>query len=232
MQVALLSDIHSNLNAFSTVLSSLPKTVDEIWITGDLVGYYYDTNETIDLIKKNKCRVTQGNHDRYLIEFMHDKASLAKYTAKYGTSLQRTLENISKENFDFIKSLKPTETITTSRHSFLMCHGSPWDQDKHIYPDVDDTELEKYLAFSQDVFIQGHTHYPMNKDYKTKKIINPGSVGQSRNGTKSAHWALLDTDKLTLDFKTTAYDKTNLIQQISKNDPEVKYLKSILVENE
>lgn len=228
MYVALLGDIHGNSYALEKVISLLSKEIDELWVTGDLIGYYYNANEVIEILSQYKCKIIQGNHERYLYKALADAQSLKSYTEKYGTSLEQTIQSLTKKNLQFLIDLPITCEIKTDNKTTLICHGSPWDMDEYVYPDCSDETKHKYDNYSYDYIIQGHTHYPMMFERGHKKIINPGSIGQSRNKLPEAHWATLDTQTGQTDFFKIDYDKKELINQINRFDSSNKYLKKVI----
>ncbi len=232
MYVALLGDIHGNSYALEKVISQLPKSIDQLWVTGDLVGYYYNVNEVIEMLSQYKCKIIQGNHERYLYRALVDPQSLKIYTEKYGSSLQQTIKSLSKKNLQFLIDLPMICKIKTENKTTLICHGSPWDSDAYVYPDCSTETKSKYDNYNYDFIIQGHTHYPMILEQGHKKIINPGSVGQSRNKLPEAHWATLDTESGQTEFFKVDYDKKKLIDQVNQFDQYNKYLKTVIGYND
>jgi predicted phosphodiesterase len=88
--------------------------------------------------------------------------------------------------------------------------------------------LDHFLKYEEEIFFIGHTHYPMKINHKGKTIINPGSVGQQRNGVLGAHWGIFDLEDETFEFKLTPYDVNEVERQVEEIDPDNSYLRLVL----
>jgi len=104
-----------------------------------------------------------------------------------------------------------------------------------LYPDAEETVMAKLSAYADDadVIITAHTHYSISLKRGNLQIINPGSVGQPRQREKHdgvrANWALYDTDLRSVLLMTTTYDATALLEAIDKTDPDVPFLRDVLL---
>ena len=116
-------------------------------------------------------------------------------------------------------------------YKILLCHGSPLDENIYIYPDADESVVNKMFEYNSDfdVLVYGHTHYPVIWERGNKKIVNPGSVGQPRNRKPGAAWALWDTTKNDIEFFRESYDVSPVVKMCKKIDPKIKYLSKVLV---
>ncbi len=228
MKIIILSDIHGNADALKAVLQDLPDKISEFWILGDIVGYYYQSKEVLKLLEKFPCRYISGNHEEYLKKGLINSAILDEYKNKYGSSLNIAIQTLSAEEKKFLTNLPEKLEFTLNSSKFLLCHGSPWDSDEYIYPDVSIDKLQNYNQVDADFIFQGHTHYPMELRVNNKRIINPGSVGQPRNRNAAAHWAIFDLDSKDLTLKTTPYSIDSLLKEIDRYDPNNSYLKTVL----
>ena len=216
MRVAVISDVHSNLAAFQAVVADFG-AVDEVWCLGDVVGYGPDPNECIQLLRQlSGVFCVAGNHDwacvgRLPVEDFnpHARAAVAWTTARL-TAVSR----------DFILGL-PTRI---ERAGYTLVHGSPRDPIRE-YLMYAWQAAECFAEFSTRCCIVGHTHVPaifrqtssgaryVDPDYgaplqlgAARWIVNPGSVGQPRDGDPDAGYALLDTDAGWLEFRRVPYD--------------------------
>ena len=220
MKYALLSDIHGNDIALAAVLKKIKnQNIDKLLIAGDFVGYFYKPSEVLKLLKGFDILAVKGNH-----EIMYEKACvnnnyLQKVTNKYGFGIKYAIKEIKKQDKSWLKKLNKTKLFKDKDLKIMICHGSPWSHNKYIYPDVKKIELRKFLKYSADIFILGHTHYSLVKKISNKIIINPGSVGQSREKRGFAQWAVLDTKKNKLKFYKVKYNISKTIASIDKNDP-------------
>ncbi len=212
MRILLLSDIHANFEALESVFGFLRDSnvsYDRVVCLGDYVDYGPDPNEVIDFLKNRGGNMVflLGNHDKALIDsgernFFGDLAlKCSLWTEKV----------ISRENVEFIRGLKPTYRM----EDILFVHASPLDPVWHyVYNEKDAYDVFK--GSSARVIFVGHTHIPLYfaksgtkiaggviwGRYATLKlienmryIINPGSVGQSRDGINAATFGIYDTDE-------------------------------------
>ncbi len=213
MRVGLLSDVHANLVALEAVLAALGK-VDALWVTGDTVGYGPDPSETLALLRERKALLIQGNHDRAVatgegLEFFHDRA---------GAAARLHAEWLSAEERDALAALPTVHRVDR----FTLCHGSLRDP---LWEYVTNAlTAEATLARARTPFCcNGHTHVPAmfhaqasgvrllqpkpDQPYalNDRTLINPGSVGQPRDGDPRAAYAVLDTDAATVTFYRSTY---------------------------
>jgi predicted phosphodiesterase len=218
MKVAVISDIHANRHAFEAVLDAVADSeAAELWCLGDLVGYGADPDACVELARRHAAVCLAGNHD------MAVTGELALDDFSRGASLaaQWTREVIHPDNLDFLASLRPH-----GREGHVgLYHGSPRDP-------VWEYVLSALLAElcmdqqSQRVCLIGHSHVALSfvrcegelatgeprregaqLDISSGEwLLNPGSVGQPRDGDPRAAWLLLDLDGLSASFHRTPYD--------------------------
>jgi putative phosphoesterase len=111
---------------------------------------------------------------------------------------------LSDENLCFLKTLKKREKIKIGNTTIALIHGSPWNDDGYVYEsDLSKNFLDEVNA---EILVYGHTHVPCSKKFDNGIIINPGSVGQPRDGNPKASFAVFDTDKKRIEIKRTDYD--------------------------
>ncbi|MDI6639471.1 MAG: metallophosphoesterase family protein [Methanocellales archaeon] len=183
MKIALISDIHSNLPALKAVLDIID--VDQILCAGDIVGYYPFPNEVIELVKEHDLRSIYGNHDKAVIT-----GDTGWFNPIAASAIEWTRDNISLEGIKFLEEL-PAQLMF---EDVAIVHGSPHDPDEYVYPTTSPAKLEKFLdQVSKKVLVLGHTHVQWSLELGDRKIINPGAVGQPRDGNPKAAYAILDT---------------------------------------
>ncbi len=208
MLIGIISDVHSNAVALKEVLSALQEIcVGKILHAGDMVGYNPYPDETIRLFIKEKIISILGNHDRALIT--GDVSGFNPYAA---AALEWTQEVISSVSVDYIRGLKPMESIIEDTKRIVMVHGSPYDIDEYIYPD--DAAPELLGTVEGNVLILGHTHVQFKKEYAQGIIINPGSVGQPRDKNPDAAFAILDTTSGKVELKRVSYDIEKVVEDM------------------
>ena len=228
MKIGVFSDIHGNIYSFAKALYLMEQlNIEEFFMCGDICGYYYYHNEVINLLKSiNRLHCVIGNHDKMFLDIIDGKTEYEYYKNKYGSSIIKFQENITRENLDFLRNLKTDydcqiDSITTIR----MYHGNPWDHlNGYVYPD---TDLTKYNEIDADYIFQGHTHYRMIKSINNLTIINPGSIGQPRDG-RPACFAVLDTEEKEVEFVSVNYNIGQLIKDIDELQGEPSYLINVL----
>ncbi|MBU2617635.1 MAG: metallophosphatase family protein [Euryarchaeota archaeon] len=196
MKIALISDIHSNLPALKAVLNVID--VDQILCAGDIVGYYPFPNEVIELVKEHDLRSIYGNHDKAVIT-----GDTSWFNPIAASAIEWTRDNISLEGIKFLEEL-PAQLMF---EDVAIVHGSPHDPDEYVYPTTSPTRLEKFLdQVSKKVLVLGHTHVQWSLELGDRKIINPGAVGQPRDGNPKAAYVILDTKSKEFTMHRIGYD--------------------------
>ncbi len=179
---AVISDIHSNHVALMRVLEEIDmEGVDEILCAGDIVGYNSQPNQVIDEFRKRHITSIMGNHDAAAISpnLGSRMNSLASEVIRW------TQHQLSPDNAHFIASLGTSLLLD----ELAIYHGSPLDPDEYVYEEQVDEKLA--LVSGKDVTVMGHTHVPFVKRISGAVVINPGSVGQPRDGDARASFAIL-----------------------------------------
>jgi putative phosphoesterase len=230
LKIAILGDIHGNHLALEAVLySALKESVDCLLVTGDLVGYYPFVREVVELLDPWDRKVVAGNHEAMLRIARIDQPYLESITEKYGSSLKIAIETLTDAQLDSLVNMPKTIELELNSMSITLCHGSPIDADEYIYPDADLSKLQWLRHISSELIICGHTHYPMLLEWKGKKILNPGSVGQPRNGVSKAHWVLFDSEDKTFQFMLEDYHINTILAAVKTIDPTNLYLQKVLI---
>ncbi|CUT05583.1 metallophosphoesterase family protein, partial [Candidatus Kryptobacter tengchongensis] len=186
MRIAIISDIHSNLEALTKAFEIIDtKNVDEIVCLGDIVGYGANPNECVELIRKRVKYVVMGNHD-YAVAV--DPAELFYFSSYARESDLWTREVLTKENLDFLKSLP----FTISLKNLLFVHSAPAQPREWEYIFTEAQAKVQFQYFKEKICFIGHSHFPGifpengfyngKLDRNTRYIINVGSIGQPRDG--------------------------------------------------
>jgi len=196
--VALLSDIHANLVALEAVLADLPN-VESVWVMGDTVGYGPDPADTLALLRERGATLIAGNHDRAVAT----GEGLELFNSAARTAAEQHRAWLSAADRDALAALPLTFEPAPG---YSICHGSPRDP---LWEYIFDARTAAYAmaGFAAPRCCVGHTHVPATfRVGETKVMINPGSVGQPRDGDPRASYALLDVERGTADFHRVAYD--------------------------
>lgn len=187
MKIAIISDIHGNYPALEAVLDDIEREqVDKIYCLGDLVGYYCMINEVIDTIRNKQIQTLTGNHD-YALIYNDGIINRSKTCTRI---LNRHIEEISKTNRDYLKTLERSLSFEMGKTSFFCTHGGLDDPIDEYINEIDESYFEKH-NFDKDVFISGHTHMVRNESIGKWKYLNPGSVGQPRDGNPAASYLII-----------------------------------------
>jgi diadenosine tetraphosphatase ApaH/serine/threonine PP2A family protein phosphatase len=218
MQVAIATDIHGNRHAFEAVIAAAEESgAEELWCLGDLVGYGGDPDASVALAQRHCTVCLAGNHDLAVVDVL----SLDEFSRGAALAARWTRDVIKPETREFLLSLKPQGAAG----GVGLYHASPRDP---VWEYVL-SGLTAELCFDvtdHRVNLIGHSHVALSFDRQegspasgtTRKegteldvstgqwLINPGSVGQPRDGDPRAAWLLLDTGKWTATFRRAEYD--------------------------
>ncbi len=208
MLIGLIADVHSNTVALEAVLSVFNREgVEKILHAGDIIGYNPYPNETVELFINYNIISILGNHDRALLS-----GNTYGFNPYAATALEWTKKMISRENFEFISKLNNIESFKIGGMKITMAHGSLRDFDEYIYPE--DAVPEFLSDANADYLVLGHTHVQFMRMYRQGIIINPGSVGQPRDGIPDAGFGILDTDSGKVRLKRMGYDIEKVIEDM------------------
>jgi len=221
MRYLVLSDIHGNLEALETCLAdAVARKYDEVLVLGDVVGYGADPNAVIACVQDLKPKaMVRGNHDKIAI----DLSEADDFNATARNAARWTYQALSPANRKWLAQL-PAGPLDVD-DLVEICHGSPFDEDAYIFDELD--ALRALRSASRPLCLFGHTHTPVTfyltggiltadqprpMDEATLKIeddvqylLNPGSVGQPRDGDPRAAYAIVDTDARRVELLRLVY---------------------------
>jgi putative phosphoesterase len=212
VRTAILSDVHANLVAFNAVLGEIDSMgINQIISAGDVVGYYPFPNEVITLFRERKIIGIAGNHDRTV--FRTDISSMNQIA---GEAARWTARQISEESRHYLANLPSRTHITIGGKLVGLYHGSPRDDMEYVFEDAASPELLRLSGTR--LLILGHTHIPFVYRSREGTIVNPGSVGQPRDGDPRACFIVYDTTKDDFTIRRVAYDIEAVERAINKAD--------------
>ena len=225
MRYLILSDIHANLEALEAVMKHARGRYEQLLCLGDLVGYGADPNEVLEwareVIGRDSARMIRGNHDKACCGL----ASIEDYNPAAQASSIWTAETLNDENLEFLREMTAGPL---DAGGFDLVHGAPSDEDEYIITTNDAATMRKHLRGGLTFF--GHTHLqggfffrrstvkgidkvPAKWDELTISIddhssflINPGSVGQPRDGDRRAAYAVYEADDRLVTYYRVEYD--------------------------
>ncbi|MFX0206862.1 MAG: metallophosphoesterase family protein [Candidatus Hodarchaeota archaeon] len=218
--LAIISDIHANLNALRAVLTDIHshKGVDRIYCLGDLVGYYTQPISVIHLTLAKCDIVIKGNHDH--------AAALGVVPEHYQPDslqpLDWTNQNLSIRERRILHALPIMHTERKANKKLMFIHGGPeYPLDQYIYPN-DSTDLNSTFELMRlievDTLFLGHTHIPFKVYREGLAICNPGSVGQPRDGDPRASYILYNVADENMEIRRVSYDPTSAIKGIENHN--------------
>lgn len=197
MKVGLISDIHGNRVALEAVLEDMPP-IDELLCAGDVVGYNPWPADCVDELRARGVPTVMGNHDAAVVA---DTPFRFNGMAKAGVEYAK--RELSDDQLEWLGSL-PAERLACDGRVKLV-HGHPDDPDRYTrytYP----RDFSPRLLGDEDVLVLGHTHVQGVERFAEGIVVNPGSVGQPRDGDPRAGYAVVDLDALTVETHRVEYD--------------------------
>jgi diadenosine tetraphosphatase ApaH/serine/threonine PP2A family protein phosphatase len=230
MRYLILSDIHANLEALDTCLADArARDWNEALVLGDLVGYGADPNAAVERVRDLPiAAIVRGNHDKIAIGLTHADGfnTVARIAARW------TVETLTPENRAWVANLPQGPQAA---HPLIeICHGTPYDEDAYLF---DESDARLSLSTStRPLCLFGHTHVPVTFELvdgtlkvagpsaqtvsrldlraAAKYLVNPGSIGQPRDGDPRAAYAIVDTEKRTVETIRLAYPVEEAQQKI------------------
>jgi Predicted phosphoesterase len=221
MHYAILSDIHGNLVAFQAVLADIETRggFDEIWCLGDVVGYGPEPHGCIELLRWHNHICVAGNHDWAAI----GKIDISDFNPDAAQACRWTTAQLTEEDIDYLQGLP----LSLKRGDFTLVHGSPSQPIWEYLLSVDDA-CDNFSYFDTKFCLVGHSHVPLifeqdkagncsgrkipnggeirlNSESR-RLIINPGGVGQPRDGDSRASYAIYDSDTQVIYHYRVDYD--------------------------
>jgi diadenosine tetraphosphatase ApaH/serine/threonine PP2A family protein phosphatase len=221
MRYVVLTDIHANLEALDACLAdAAARGYDRTLVLGDLVGYGPDPNAVVDRVRAlGPAAIVRGNHDKVAcgIEQADSFNAVARSAAIW------TLETLTPEHREWLAALQPGPCIVDDL--IEICHGSPFDEDAYIFDELD--ALRALRVATRPLCLFGHTHFPATFELfdgtfesidspvtseaevmlkpGTTYLINPGSVGQPRDGDARAAYAIVNATKRSVELLRVKY---------------------------
>lgn len=214
MRAAVISDVHGNIAALEAVLAAIDERApDELWCLGDLVGYGARPNECCTTVRRRSTTCLAGNHDLAV----RGTIDLSEFAGDAGIAARWTRDVLDPESLAFLNILEPSGTA----HGVELFHGSAYDPVWEYVLSAEAAALTLALTESQVVLV-GHSHVALHVSTAgtgglapdgthtelgaARHLLNPGSVGQPRDGDPRAAWLELDLDAGTASFHRVAYD--------------------------
>ena len=198
-RLAVLSDLHANLSALRVVTADLKRRgVGEVLVLGDLVGYLARPNRVAAFVAQAGWRAIAGNYDLAVLTGGQQGADTY---LKPGIGPEPraifawTEQRIHEQTRRYLASLPQQIRLETPAGRLLAAHGSPASARQYVFPDHDEAELAAWLEEAGvKILCLGHTHLPFVRSVGPGLVVNPGSVGKSKDGDPRASYALIDLE--------------------------------------
>jgi len=213
MKIAVISDIHSNLDALEAVVGELP-TVDIILCLGDIVGYGPQPNEVVEKVRQLRPAVVlSGNHD-----FAVSTGDTEGFSSHAALAAKWTRRQLRQENLLYLSGLSPSSHLVLDGVRTNLYHASPRNPlSEYIYPEIQQSEADALLEQSNGtLMLLGHTHLPMVYQSVKGILANPGSVGQPRDMIPKASYAIVTVSegRILVNIKRVSYNVGSVAEKI------------------
>lgn len=222
MKIAIISDIHGNMEALEAVLKDIEtQGCDKIYALGDYAMAGPEPSKAVEFFMNNKDKFTmiQGNTDSMIANYTEELYKTLKEKAPVmAEALKNDVSELSNEQKTFLKNLPPQLQIG----NILLVHGSPRRNNEDILPDTPMEKLEEIIeGVEADIILCGHTHLPCGFQTPSKKtVVNVGSVGRPfTEEPKACYLKLTVINGETLfEHRFVDYDKELASEKLSKRD--------------
>jgi len=219
MRCAIIADIHANLAAFTAVLDDIERGggVEEVWCLGDVVGYGPDPHQCIELLRQYNHVCVAGNHDWAAI----DKIGISEFNPDAAAACRWTARQLTPEDVEYLENLP----LVIQKEDFTLVHGSPREPIWEYLMSISSAK-RNFAYFRSQFCLVGHSHMPLvfsldetgacsSSQFltnigltlgKSRLIINPGGVGQPRDGDPRASYAIYDSEARLVRLYRVPYD--------------------------
>ncbi len=202
MKILILADIHANWEALST-FASIETSWDACLFLGDLVDYGVTPGPCIDWVRTHATAWVRGNHDHAVAQRVPARGGTG-YRALAAATRPLHWDCLNDVQMGFLARMPVTKYVTFGDLTFFLVHGTPHDPlDEYLSgnPTLWQKRLENIEA---DFVCVGHTHLPFHLELDGMQVLNPGSIGQPRDGNPQGSYAIVEDGRVT--FHRFEYD--------------------------
>lgn len=234
MRLAVLSDIHGNLDALEAVLYDLQAQggADHLWVLGDLAAFGPDPSTCIQTVRElPEVKVIQGNTDRYLVTGVRPRipnpteenwGTLPALLQERDATFTWTLTQLNWEEGEYLMKLGTDLSLEIDGYGWVVgFHAVPGDDEGMLTPETPDHDVRDALLDREGrLAFGGHTHIPMDRDLGDWRMVNPGSIGFPFDGDSRAAYALVNFENGTaeVNIRRVAYDIEAVITKLQQQD--------------
>jgi protein phosphatase len=203
VKILIISDVHGNAEA----LNAMTESYDELWVLGDLVNYGPEPVSVIHSVRQRATLIVRGNHD-HAVGYDGDPRCSAPFRAMAEATRQQALKTLSEEDKHFLRDLPLTASVERDQRRFFLCHATPSDPLFTYCPTDSRAWVDEIAAVDADVILVGHTHLPFVRRIGNRTVVNPGSLGQPKDGGPDASYAVWQDGEFTLRKMKYPVDRT------------------------
>jgi len=232
MKIAIISDIHGNMEALESVLADIElEDCDKIFCLGDLAMAGPEPSRTIDKIQEltetKDFILIQGNTDEMIANWDDNQIQeLKKISEVMGNALESDQKILSAQQKEFLRNLPPTLELTLLGVKIFLCHGSPRKNNENISPGLPIEQIEEMIAGinvnAANVIFAGHTHLPAGYQTNTKQtVVNVGSVGRPFTPKPKSCYAIMEigeNSEFTVRHNFVKYDNEKAAEKLRKRN--------------
>ena len=242
MKIAVISDIHGNMQALETVLQDIKANeIDKIFCLGDLAmaGPQPDlaVDKIMELAKDDNFEIIQGNTDFMIVNSADFVDKVKSNLPIMGNALEADAKLLNSKQKEFLASLPAQKELQVEGLKVLLVHGSPRRNDENIFPNMKLEEVEEMIKDTDaNLILCGHTHIPCGYQTHTKQtVVNAGSVGRPFSPEPKASYIIINltSGSYSLEHQLLNYDKEKAADILSKRGFEgAEKLSTILINPE
>ncbi|AXG05542.1 metallophosphoesterase [Haloplanus rubicundus] len=210
MRLGVISDVHGNRVALEAVLDDMPK-VDRLVCAGDVVGYNPWPTDCVAAVRERSIPTVMGNHDRAVAG-----ETPFRFNSMAAAGVDYAREQLADDALAWLADLPPERTVADGR--VKLVHGHPDDPDRYTYPE----DFSPRMLRGEDLLVTGHTHVQGHRVFEEGVVMNPGSVGQPRDGDPDAAYAVVELgegsggDAVTVEERRVAYDVDTVVEAVTE----------------
>ncbi|MDA1014619.1 MAG: metallophosphoesterase family protein [Planctomycetota bacterium] len=207
MRILVLADIHSNWAA----LSAIDERFDVCLFVGDAVDYGTAPRECLDWLRANKAICVRGNHDHAVAQRIKPRpgAGFRRLTA---ATRSIHWDILNEKDLTYLAKFPVTRQVSIADHTFLMLHATPRDPLDEYLTDDKEAWQQRLTGNTTDFVCVGHTHVPFHLDLGEQQVLNPGSVGQPRDGDPRSSYVIIEDGRV--EFRRIDYDIDAAVQSM------------------
>jgi putative phosphoesterase len=210
MRLGVISDVHGNRVALEAVLDDLPD-VDRLVCAGDVVGYNPWPADCVAAMRDRSIPTVMGNHDRAVAG-----ETPFRFNSMAAAGVDYARERLDDDGLAWLADLPSERAVAGGR--VKLVHGHPDDPDRYTYPE----EFSARMLQGEDLLVTGHTHVQGHRVFEEGVVMNPGSVGQPRDGDPKSGYAVVELsegsggDAVTVEERRVAYDVDEVVTAVEE----------------